>query len=73
MRVRSKWNGQEYVVYYPEIYKIEAMKYIKDLPFYLERWYGKEMKKELFKRVQSITISKIYDEEENCTMSEKHM
>ena len=41
--VERWWNGQGYKVFYPTIYKEEALEFIKNLPFYLTRVHGEKM------------------------------
>ena len=39
--VERRWNNQGFQIFLPQVYKDEAMEYIKHLPFYLVRTYGK--------------------------------
>ena len=40
--VKRRWNGQGYAIFYPMIYKEEALEYIKHLPFYPTKAHEKK-------------------------------
>ena len=71
--VEKKWNGQGYSVLYPTVFRKEAMEYVKHLPFYLVRLYGKDIKRQFSARIQQEISSTVWNEEEKRAFSAEDM
>ena len=71
--VEKKWNGQGYSVLYPTVFRNEAMEYVKHLPFYLVRLYGKDIKRQFSARIQHEINSTVWNKEEKRAFSAEDM
>ena len=60
--VERRWNNQGFQILLPLVYKEEAMEYIKHLPFYLVRTYGKKLKESFDPETQHVIENTKWDE-----------
>ena len=67
--VERRWNGQGFSVFYPSVYKKEALEYVKHLPFYLVKLYGSGLKRQFSARIQKEIEATKWDEEEKRAYS----
>ena len=71
--VEKRWNGQGFSVFYPTVYKKEALEYVKHLPFYLVKIYGYGIKRQFSARIKKEIDATKWDDEEKRSYSEEEL
>ena len=69
--VEKRWTGQGYDIYYPTVYKREALEVIKHLPYYLTQKHGKDMRRQFSTNIQNIIDTTVWDEKLEKAISAK--
>ena len=67
--IKKKWNNQGYKIFYPKVNAKLATEFIKHLPFYLVKQYGKVLKQYFDPDIQRKIDTKVWDETEKRALS----
>ncbi len=69
--VEKRWTGQGYDIYYPMVYKREALEVIKHLPYYLTQKHGTDIRRQFSTNIQNIIDTTVWDEKLEKAISAK--
>ncbi len=69
--VEKRWIGHGYDIYYPTVYKREALEVMKHLPYYLTKKHGADMRRQFSRHIQQIIDTTVWDKKLEKAISAK--